>query len=441
MTQVASQFVAQAILRCDEDASAWLKPFREAGRSRWSELSLPNRKTENWRYTSLRSLERGDYLAEPAQSDVEGFSPENVHVKGLDGSKLVFLDGVFSPELSNQMLPEGLSLVPFTQSSEAHRKLILQNLGEAVNHETSPFASLNDSWLKEGVFLSVDRNTKLDKPIHVVWITTKQERNFSVNQRMLVLMETGSEASVVEHYCSGVSEQNSFTNAVSEFIVQKNAKLTHYRLHLEEEHSLHIGGIHVQLHRDAVFNSFQIALGGVLKRLDIDVSLIGEGAHCELSGVYLPRDKQVIDFHTAMRHMVPHCTSNEVYRGIVADQSRAIFNGLIYIHPQAQKTVAQLSNKNLLTSDQAEVDTKPELQIYANDVLCAHGATVAQIDEQLLYYLCSRGIDRQEAEVILSFGFINELLNRLSDAPIQEYLRPILASQFAQSSDLARYIA
>jgi len=337
-------------------------------------------------------------------------------------------------------LPKGVCLTTFSEADKAQREQILDYLGKSVAYESSPFAYLNDSWLTDGLFICVAANQRLETPIHVVYLTRSQDRSFSVNQRLLAVLETGAEASLIEHFCSTDSPQNSFTNSVTEFVVQANAKLTHYRLHLEQEQALHIGGIHASLQRDAQLNSFQIATGGILKRLDVDISLVGEGAHCELSGVYLPRGKQLVDFHTAMRHMVPNCTSNEIYRGIVADQSRAVFNGLIYIHPQAQKTSAQLSNKNLLTSDQAEVDTKPELQIYANDVQCAHGATVAQIDEQLLYYLCSRGIQRKEAEVLLSFGFINELLNCLDDQSVQAYLRPILAKMFAKDPELARHL-
>jgi Fe-S cluster assembly protein SufD len=439
MTQPVSEFISQAA-QLHEVQGDWLQPVRERGLAQWRVSKLPNRKTENWKYTSIRTLERGDYLAEPAVNEVSVDLSSHFEMADVSGPRVVFVDGLFAPELSRLDLPKGVSLTTFSQADNVQREQILEHLGQAVAYESSPFAHLNDSWLTDGVFLSVAANQRVENPIHVVYLTRLQENNFSVNQRLLAVLETGAEASLIEHFCSTDSPQNSFTNSVTEFVVQANARLTHYRLHLEQEEALHIGGVHARLQRDSQLNSFQIATGGLLKRLDVDVSLLGEGAHCELSGVYLPRGKQLVDFHTAMRHMVPNCTSNEIYRGIVADQSRAVFNGLIYIHPQAQKTSAQLSNKNLLTSDRAEVDTKPELQIYANDVQCAHGATVAQIDEQLLYYLCSRGIERKEAEVLLSFGFINELLNRLADQSVQEYLRPILARMFAKDPELARHI-
>jgi len=195
------------------------------------------------------------------------------------------------------------------------------------------------------------------------------------------------------------------------------------------------------LHEDSTLNSFQLALGSQLKRIDVVVHHRGKGAHCELNGVYLPCKKQHVDFHTTIEHAVPHCTTNEVFRGIISDSAKAVFNGRIHIHKDAQKTLAQLSNKNLLTSNKAEVDTKPELEIYADDVQCAHGATVAQLDSTAMHYLMTRGVSAEEARVMLSFGFINELINGVDHSAIADYVRPNLTQFFAQDPELLRHIA
>jgi len=245
-------------------------------------------------------------------------------------------------------------------------------------------------------------------------------------------MDAGSEATVVEHFASDGAQQNCFTNGVTELVLGANARLCHYRLHLEEEHALHIGGVHARLDRDARLNSFHLGLGSTLKRLDVVVRHEGNGAHCDLNGIYLPRHSQHIDYHTCIEHARPHCTTKEVFRGVISDNARAVFNGRIHIHPDAQKTVAELSNKNLLTSNRAEVDTKPELEIYADDVKCTHGATVSQLDDYALYYLCSRGIAREHAQVMLSTGFINELINNLQHSTLGEYLKPVLSDMFVQ---------
>ena len=252
------------------------------------------------------------------------------------------------------------------------------------------------------------------------------------NQRLLMVLDDNSQAEVIEHFLSSTEQQNGFVNTLTEVVVGANAQVQHYRINLEQEDLLHVGGVHVDLHRSARFYGFTLAQGSRLKRIDYQVNHRGEGAHLELHGVYLPRNKQLIDYHTNVEHCVPHCTTNEVFRGIVGDASKAVFNGRIHIHPQAQKTLAELSNKNLLTSHQAEINTKPELEIYADDVRCAHGATISQLDQTSLFYLQSRGVSKADAMSMLSFGFINELLNDVPEPAIQHYLRPRLAALFGR---------
>jgi Fe-S cluster assembly protein SufD len=198
--------------------------------------------------------------------------------------------------------------------------------------------------------------------------------------------------------------------------------------------------VHARLDRDATLESFHLAFGSVLKRLDLVVNHAGPGAYVSLNGVYLPRAEEHIDYHTCIEHAVPHCNSDEVFRGIIADKATAVFNGRIHIHPDAQKTRAELSNRNLLTSTEAQVNSKPELEIYADDVQCAHGATVAQLDELAMHYLRTRGVSRDEAEVMLSFGFINELIEGLALKSLRDYLRPLLASRFARDPSLMRHL-
>ena len=253
------------------------------------------------------------------------------------------------------------------------------------------------------------------------------------------MVEDNARGTLVEHFCG--SSPASFTNGITELVLGAGARLAHHRLHLEEGGAMHIGGVHARLERDSLLNSFHLALGSELKRLDVVVEHAGPGAHCDLNGIYLLRGSEHVDYHTCIEHAVPHCTTDEVFRGIVGDEASAVFNGRIHIHPDAQKTRAELSNKNLLTSTSAEVNTKPELEIYADDVQCAHGATVARLDEGMLHYLRTRGVDRDEAEVILSYGFINELVDGLALEALQDYLRPLLARRFSRDPRLTRHLA
>ncbi|HDZ55463.1 MAG TPA: Fe-S cluster assembly protein SufD [Pseudomonas xinjiangensis] len=414
----------------------WLKDLRERGATSWSSAKWPTRKTENWKYTPLAPLQS----AAPARwASTAGNDWQNdIELMDLDATRLVFVNGQFSAEQSTA-LPAGV--VRFADANADQRLLIEQKLGTVVDAERHLFAALSNAWANDGILIHVARGQSLAKPVYLLNVSTPEAEPAVSNQRVLIILEDGSHAEVIEHYVSADSEQNGFVNSLTEVVVGNNAKIEHYRVNLEQEDLLHVGGVHVNLHRDARFHGFTLAQGSRLKRIDYQVNHRGEGAHLELHGVYLPRNKQLIDYHTNVEHCVPHCTTNEVFRGIIGDSAKAVFNGRIHIHPKAQKTLAELSNKNLLTSPTAEIYTKPELEIYADDVRCAHGATISQLNETSLFYLQSRGVTRAEAISMLSFGFINELLNQVPQQAVQDYLRPRLTTLFGKGSELVGQLA
>ncbi len=416
---------------------AWLQPFREANQAEWLACKWPDRKTEDWKYTTLAPLAESDYLRFGG-ADGADFEASQYQVDGLDCHRLVFVNGELAPELCHRQLADGNSLVCFSEADEQQQALISEHLGTLASDSRNPFVALNGSWLEEGVLLHVAEDDPL--PIHIVHLTRPGPQPFSVRQRLLVVVDENVSATVIEHFASDDGRQNSFVNGVTELKLGAAARLTHYRLQLEQENAIHIGGIYASLQRDAKFKSFLLGMGGQLKRLDLRVQHQGPGSEAGINGVYLCKNQQHIDIHSTVEHEQPLGTTTEIVRGIVDDAARAVFNGRIHIHPNAQKTAAELSNRNLLLSDSAEVYTKPELEIYADDVRCAHGATVSQIDEKALYYLQSRGIDRKEAEVILSFGFINELINDIDHEPIQQKLRPLMGHWFGRDPRLARHL-
>jgi len=420
----------QAALRLAQQQQPlpWLQDFRAQAANDWRAQAWPTRKTEHWKYTSLTALQKVTTLGWASS-----LSTQDAEFIALNATRLVFVDGVFDAARSSD-LPAGV--VRFSQADSAQQTIIKRHLGLVVEGAQHLFATLNNTWVNEGVLVHVPRAEQLAKPIYVVHISTATEQPASVNQRLLVVLEDSAQAEVIEHYVSSSEVQNGFVNALTEVVVGDNAYLQHYRLNLEEENIQHIGAVHVNLQRSARLRGFTLALGSRLKRIDYQINHRGEGAELDLQGVYLPRNKQMVDYHTNVCHWVPHCTSSEVFRGIIADSAQAIFNGRIYIHPQAQKTLAELSNKNLLTSNKAEVNTKPELEIYADDVKCAHGATISQLNASALFYLQSRGVSRAEAEVMMSFGFINELLQQVAEPAVQEYLLPRLAKLFGRDQTL-----
>jgi Fe-S cluster assembly protein SufD len=346
---------------------------------------------------------------------------------------LVFINGVFD-SANSSALPE--NIVRFSQANSQQQHIIEQHLGKVVEGKQHLFATLNNAWLDEGLLIHVPRHQVMDQAVYIVQISTAGAQSFAVNQRLLVVLEDLAQAEIIEHFVSTNERQNSVVNSLTEIVVGDNAQLQHYRLNLEEENIQHLGAVHVNLLRSARMRGFTLALGSTLKRIDYQINHRGPGAELDLQGVYLPRNKQMVDYHSNVQHWVPNCTTNEVFRGIIADSAQAIFNGRIYIHKDAQKTLAELSNKNLLTSNKAEVNTKPELEIYADDVKCAHGATVSQLNATALYYLQSRGISRTEAEVMMSFGFINELLEKISEVAVHNYLFPRLAELFGRDQTL-----
>lgn len=423
-----SDFQHQAIkLAARQQPVIWLESLRSNAASSWLEQPWPTRKTEHWKYTPMQGLQKTvlDTWGAINQGEQNALHDNLIP---LDAYRLVFVNGVFDAQLSSD-LPA--SIIRFSQADAAQKALIQQYLGNIVEGKNHLFATLNNAWLDDGVLLHVARNQQLDKPVYLVNLVSSVAAS---NQRLLVVMEENSQAELIEHYLAVGDVQGNFANALTEIHLGDNASLQHYRLNLEEEQAQHIGAVHVDLQRNARLRGFALALGAKLMRVDYQINHRGQGAELDLRGIYLPRNQQVVDYHTNVCHWVPNCTSNEVFRGIVGDSAQAIFNGRIYIHQDAQKTLAELSNKNLLTSNKAEINTKPELEIYADDVKCAHGATISQLNENARYYLQSRGLSRAEADVMLSFGFINELLEQIAQPVVQEYLQPRLAKLFGRDN-------
>ena len=406
-------------------------------REAWAQSPWPTRKTEAWKYTPVKAIADGDFMAPPATAPITEGVADIYAIEGLNALDLVFVDGQFQASLSTDLtaLPTGLSIIALADASEQVRS---QYFNKAAGEHATLFGELNTAAIREGFVVEVAKNADIKQPVHIVNIAT-QAKACMAAARVLWLQAPSSRATLVEHFSSREGS-TVLTNSITELFVGENAQCNHYRLHLESEENLHIGGVYSQVEKNARLNSFYLAMGANLQRVDVVTQFEGEGAEAINNGVYLPRNKQLTDFHTCIEHKVPHCNSNEIFRGIIGDSARAVFNGRIHIHKDAQKTLAELSNKNLLTSEKAEVNTKPELEIYADDVRCAHGATIAKIDPLAMHYLRTRGISKDEAQVMLSFGFINELIEQLDNEAIVTYLRPVIAGRFAKDPALAEHL-
>ncbi len=413
---------------------SWLKPLHASGKEQLESLGWPGRKTEYWLHTPItEALEK---LPKTAETEVLPEFNQLTTIANIEAIKVVFVDGVFIPGLSSD-LSENTHLNIVSQLEEAQQRSFLQRINQtfdlALNAKDHIGAWHNLSLLSDGLIVQLPADVKLEQPLQVVFVASQASCTAAPATRIICDLARGASAQLIEHFVTLPGAEGSFSNQLTEIDLGAGANLSHYRLGLEGHSAVSLTAVHASLGQDANYDGFNIGFGAACKRNDLVIHHQQGGSHCELKGIYLPRGNEHIDYHTCLEHRVPECTSNEVFRGIMADKSTAVFNGRIHIHQDAQKTLAELSNRNLLVSPDAQVYTKPELEIYADDVRCAHGATVAQLDEQARYYLQSRGISRKDAEVILSFAFINELIDQIDLEPLAEHLRPLLNDHFAKT--------
>jgi Fe-S cluster assembly protein SufD len=345
--------------------------------------------------------------------------------------ELVFVNGRFAPGLSDPgSLPPGVTVRSLAEALEAP-EVIEQWLGSIASADIHAFTALNTARLADGAVLLVGRGVTVPQPIHLVFLADL-DAGEAVHPRNLVVAAESSNVTVVESYLSR-RDSASFTNAVTEIAVGANARVEHLKLQRESEQAFHVGTIEVRQERDSRFRSFSFALGGGLARTNIYSVMAGEGSDCTMNGLYLLHGSQHIDHQTRIEHAYPNCSSREIYKGILDGNSHAVFNGKVFVRPEAQKTDGKQTNRNLLLSDGAKVDTKPQLEIFADDVKCTHGATVGSLDELSLFYLASRGISAARARRLLTYGFAAEVLEEIHQEPIRRQLERLVFERLEAS--------
>lgn len=377
-----------------------------------ADMPLPTRKTENWKYSS-KHLKLTDALASALPA--AGKTGSSLAVPG---NRVVFLNGVMIPEASDYPDLDGITVERFQDLDDATAAALADRLDATLDDQAVQLARLNAARFEDGLLIRLKPGAVLEQPLFIVHEVTAGASG-SAFPRIFVDAGANSQITLVEEYISH-GDAPVMVNAVTEFSLAEGAQVTGIRLTMEAENVQHIGATGVRQQRSSRFESHCVGFGGPLRRHDLQVRLEGEGAECKLNGVVVTQGKQHYDNHTNIEHVAAHCNSEENYRNIAADQSHAVFNGRIHIHQDAQKSNADMNNKNLLLSNGAEIDTKPELEIYADDVKCAHGATIGQLDKTSLFYLVSRGIGRREAKVLLTMAFINELVEQIPVQAVRE---------------------
>jgi Fe-S cluster assembly protein SufD len=400
--------------------------LRQRGAERFARLGFPTTRNEDWKFTSVAPIAQAGWPAarmpvvEPPAAGLDRFR------LGVPACELVFLNGRYAPDLSQTGdLPDGVIVASLARMLETNPERVLPCLGTIADHERQAFTALNTSQIVDGAFIEVPRGTVLAMPIHLLYLSDASVAPFSSHPRNLILAGESSDLTVFESFAA-LRDSAYFTNAVTEIAVGANARVEHLKFQRESEHAFHVGTVAVRQARDSRFRSFSFALGGLLARTNIYSVMQEEGADCTMNGLYLLHENQHIDHQTRIEHAAPNCTSREVYKGILDGNSHAVFNGKVFVRPEAQKTDGKQTNKNLLLSDGAKVDTKPQLEIYADDVKCTHGATVGRLDEIGLFYLESRGIGAGLARRLLTYGFAAEVLGEINPEAIRHRLERLV---------------
>jgi Fe-S cluster assembly protein SufD len=410
------------------EAPEWLEPTRRAAMERFARIGFPGAREEEWRFTPVSPIAQGSWrLPNGAPAAVTPADIAPFVFGHAEWTTLVFVNGTLSESLSEiGPLPRGARVGSLAEALRADGALLEEHLTRHAPVDGSPFTALNTAFLREGGVVYVPPGIELSRPVHLVFVATAEAAGTVTHPRNLIVVERGSRASVIESYVTLAPGGRYWTNAVTEVAVGGGSWLEHTRIQRESEQAQHIGLTHVDQQRDSHYRSFSLAMGGALARHNLHVRLNDENIETLMYGLYLTRGEQVVDNHTAIYHDQPHCRSWEVYKGVLDDRSRAVFNGKVFVKPEAQKTDAKQTNRNLLRSDHARVNTKPQLEIFADDVKCTHGATVGKLDDVARFYARSRGLSADAAERLLTYAFAAEVVEEVVLEPVRDELERLV---------------
>ncbi|MFY9329172.1 MAG: Fe-S cluster assembly protein SufD [Georgfuchsia sp.] len=411
----------------------WLDDIRAEAAGDFQAHGFPTLRDEDWKYTSVARIEQGNFSLSAAAS--QPITAGQIEMLELPETQLlVFVDGRYQPALSRiNGLPAGVTIAGVAEMLEREPERLQTLLARQSRDYPSGFAALNAACMIDGSYVYLAHGAVLDAPLHLLFVATQD--NLAVHSRNFVVAESNSHACIVEHHVA-LGAVRYFTNVVTDIVAGRNASIEHHKLQDESTGAFHIAATNAWLSQDSHFVSGSYAFGAALARTDINVALDGEGAECSLDGLYMSNGRQHVDHHTCVDHNRPHGTSREFYKGVLSGASRAVFNGKVIVHSGAQHSDASQTNHNLLLSAQAEVDTKPQLEIWADDVKCSHGATVGQLDDNQVFYLRSRGVDYAAARALLTYAFAAEMVDRVSLPPLRARLDRLLRVRLPQSSEV-----
>jgi len=395
----------------------WLSAQRKAALMHFEQIGLPGVRDEDWRYTNLRTLKSQTYQLGAVSALTQTLAKSET-------PRLVIVDGHLDKAASTGLSTEGI--VVASLKDVLNEKIVEQSFGATLAQNQHGFTALNTAYAQDGYVVYLPNGKVLDKVLEIVFVN--QSTDTVHHSRNLIIAEANTQCTIIERH-SGSDNQVYLSNTITEIIAGENAHIDHYKIQQESAEAFHIGGVFINQNAGSQVKNHNIALSGLVTRNDTQTNLLGQGAHMEMNGLVLGQGRQHIDNHTEVNHAVPNCTSDEYYKTVLDDNSRSVFRGRIIVAQDAQLTNADQQNNNLLLSANAEADSKPQLEIYADDVKCSHGATVGQLDPKAMFYLKSRGINAEQAQALLTFAFVNEVVERMTVDTVRKELTNILAGE------------
>ena len=418
------QVVKQYICNLPKDDGNWLSELRQEAAKRFTALGLPHAKLENWKYTGIDGLLSHEFVVDDASPEYAEHTVLQQFLQEPVSGRLVFVDGVYQADLSH-CESAGVSIGSLHTAMVLADSATLKKMGSLSGAGEHGFAAMNLATVHDGAVIRIAAESDLNRPIELVHVTTKGAEGNVLRSRHLIVVEAGATANLVERYVA-LDDAAYFNNMVCELFIEEGAKLTHQRVQLESPQAYHMSDLHLDLQANAHYHGIYAAIGAAWSRTCIHNLFSDKNANCELDGLYMADSGQYVDFHLDVDHAVPYCDSRENFRGVLHGSGKAVFDGLIQVREQAQKSNAHLHNANLVLSRRAEVDTKPQLVILADDVQCSHGTTVGQLDPEAVFYLRSRGLSERDARRLLCLGFASEVIDRFESEALRYQLTEVI---------------
>jgi Fe-S cluster assembly protein SufD len=410
----------------------WMQSLRRKAFARFCEAGFPTTHDEDWRFTNVSEIARTRFqLARDGAAELSASELKPWRIAG-EACLLVFVNGHFSRALSVlERLPRGLTVGGLAENLDRGERVLEQHLGRYLDIGRDAFCALNTAFAEDGAYVHIERGAVIEGAIHLLFVSTETSTPAMLHPRNLIVAEEDSQAAIVENYVS-LGSSAAFCNSATELVAADNAVLSHYMIEQEHRQTFNVSTLRIQQGRSANVATHSVLVGGALVRNNVHPVLAGEGSECLINGLFVGNGRQHIDNYMLVEHVSPHCGSRQFYNGILDDRSHGVFHGRIIVHKDAQKTDAKQTNRNLLLSDDAQIDTKPQLEIYADDVKCTHGATIGQIEGDALFYLRSRGIDEASARRLLLVAFASECLERMKESGIREHIEKLIQRRMLQ---------